>query len=71
MIQYGFVTLFVAAFPLAPFFAICNNLVEMRVDAFNLVSQYRRQVARRMANTKNIIDEIMKFVTYCAVISNV
>jgi hypothetical protein len=65
------VTLFVAAFPLAPFFAIINNLIELRVDAFNIVNQYRRPVARRVANTKTIIDELMKFVTYAAVISNV
>lgn len=71
VIQYGLVTLFVAAFPLAPFFAIINNLIELRVDAFNIVNQYRRPVARRVANTKTIIDELMKFVTYAAVISNV
>ena len=32
-IQYGFITLFVAAFPLAPFFAFINNIVEIRLDA--------------------------------------
>ena len=26
VIQYGFVTIFVAAFPLAPFFALINNI---------------------------------------------
>jgi hypothetical protein len=30
VIQYGFVTLFVAAFPLAPFFALFNNIIEIR-----------------------------------------
>ena len=30
VIQYGFVTLFVAAFPLAPLFALINNVVEIR-----------------------------------------
>ncbi len=30
VIQYGFVTLFVAAFPLAPFFALLNNIFEIR-----------------------------------------
>ncbi len=30
VIQYGFITLFVAAFPLAPFFALLNNILEIR-----------------------------------------
>ena len=33
VIQFGFVTLFVAAFPLAPFFALLNNVIEIRLDA--------------------------------------
>ena len=32
-IQYGFITLFVAAFPLAPLCALINNLFEIRLDA--------------------------------------
>ena len=32
-IQYGFITLFVAAFPLAPLFALINNIFEIRLDA--------------------------------------
>ncbi|GIX67075.1 anoctamin-4 [Caerostris extrusa] len=31
VIQFGFVTLFVAAFPLAPLFALLNNIVEIRL----------------------------------------
>ena len=29
VIQYGFVTIFVSAFPLAPFFALVNNIIEV------------------------------------------
>ena len=32
-VQYGFITLFVAAFPLAPLFALINNIFEIRLDA--------------------------------------
>ena len=32
-IQYGFITLFVSAFPLAPLCALINNLFEIRLDA--------------------------------------
>ncbi|XP_017464374.1 PREDICTED: anoctamin-7-like, partial [Rhagoletis zephyria] len=40
VLQYGFVTLFVAAFPLAPFFALLNNIFEMRLDAKKLLANY-------------------------------
>ena len=30
VIQYGFVTIFVSAFPLAPFFALINNIIEVK-----------------------------------------
>ncbi len=39
VLQYGFVTLFVAAFPLAPLFALLNNIAEIRLDAFKMVTQ--------------------------------
>ena len=47
MLQYGFVTMFVAAFPLAPFFALLNNLIEIRLDAVNFIHNFRRPVAQR------------------------
>ena len=47
MIQYGFVTLFVAAFPLAPFFALLNNIIEIRLDATKLITQWKRPMAER------------------------
>ena len=36
VIQYGFVTLFVAAFPLAPLFALINNIFEVRIYPLTL-----------------------------------
>ena len=47
MIQYGFITIFVAAFPLAPVFALLNNIIEIRLDAYKLVTQFKRPVASR------------------------
>ena len=44
-LQYGFVTMFVAAFPLAPLIALITNLVEIRIDAVNMVKAFRRPVA--------------------------
>ena len=47
MIQYGFITLFVAAFPLGPFFALINNLLEIRLDAYKFVVVFQRPMAAR------------------------
>lgn len=50
VLQYGFVTIFVAAFPLAPFFALLNNVLEMRFDAKKLLRFHRRPVTQRVRN---------------------
>lgn len=41
-IQYGYVTLFVAAFPLAPFLAYVSNVVEIRTDGWKLLYAFKR-----------------------------
>ncbi|RXN08173.1 anoctamin-6-like isoform X2 [Labeo rohita] len=47
VIQFGFVTLFVASFPLAPLLALFNNLCEIRVDAWKITTQCRRVVPEK------------------------
>lgn len=47
VIQFGFVSLFVASFPLAPLFALLNNVIEIRLDAKKFVTELRRPVAVR------------------------
>ncbi|XP_020292978.1 anoctamin-1 isoform X1 [Pseudomyrmex gracilis] len=63
VLQYGFVTIFVAAFPLAPFFALLNNVFEMRLDAKKLLTLYRRPVGQRVRDIGiwyRILDSISK-----------
>ncbi|XP_060518729.1 anoctamin-4 isoform X2 [Cylas formicarius] len=63
VLQYGFVTIFVAAFPLAPFFALLNNILEMRLDAKKLLTFYRRPVSQRVRDIGvwyRILDSIGK-----------
>ncbi|XP_034248774.1 anoctamin-1-like isoform X2 [Thrips palmi] len=63
VLQYGFVTIFVAAFPLAPFFALLNNVLEMRLDAKKLLTFYRRPVSQRVRDIGvwyRILDSIGK-----------
>uniref|UniRef100_A0A3B4EAQ2 Anoctamin n=1 Tax=Pygocentrus nattereri TaxID=42514 RepID=A0A3B4EAQ2_PYGNA len=50
VLQFGFITIFVAAFPLAPLFALLNNWAEVRLDAHKFVCEYRRPVAERAQN---------------------
>lgn len=42
VLQFGFTTIFVAAFPLAPLLALLNNIIEIRLDAYKFVTQWRR-----------------------------
>ncbi|CAL8116032.1 unnamed protein product [Orchesella dallaii] len=69
VIQYGFVTLFVAAFPLAPFFALLNNVVEIRLDAFKWITQLRRPLAERVEDIGAWYG-ILQGITYTAVVTN-
>lgn len=47
VIQFGFVTIFVSTFPLAPLFALINNVLEIRLDARKMLQNYKRPVAQR------------------------
>ncbi|XP_048580920.1 anoctamin-7 isoform X2 [Nematostella vectensis] len=69
VIQYGFITLFVAAFPLAPFFALANNVFEIRIDADKFVNDLRRSTADR-AQDIGVWFTILDSITKLAVISN-
>ena len=70
VIQFGFITVFVAAFPLAPLFALLNNWIEIRLDGSKYVSEVRRSVADR-AQDIGIWYDILEFIANLAVISNV
>nr|XP_054926460.1 anoctamin-1-like [Dermacentor andersoni] len=68
-IQFGFVTLFVAAFPLAPLFALINNVCEIRLDAYRYSKRLRRPVAERAPNI-GAWQAILRLLARCAVICN-
>ncbi|XP_051847658.1 anoctamin-7 isoform X1 [Antechinus flavipes] len=69
VIQFGFITIFVVACPLAPLFALLNNWFEIRLDAQKFVCQYRRPVAEKAQNI-GIWFQILRVLTHLAVLSN-
>ncbi|KAK3592593.1 hypothetical protein CHS0354_001760 [Potamilus streckersoni] len=69
VLQFGFITIFVAAFPLAPLFALLNNWVEIRLDAHKFVCETRRPVAER-AQDIGVWFSILDALAKLAVISN-
>ncbi|XP_048644452.1 anoctamin-5 isoform X2 [Marmota marmota marmota] len=69
VIQFGFVTLFVASFPLAPLLALLNNIIEIRVDAWKLTTQYRRPVAAK-AHSIGVWQDILYGMAVVSVATN-
>uniref|UniRef100_A0A3Q2UCN6 Anoctamin n=1 Tax=Fundulus heteroclitus TaxID=8078 RepID=A0A3Q2UCN6_FUNHE len=69
VIQFSFTTIFVAAFPLAPLFALINNVVEIRLDAIKMLTLERRMVPKKTNNIGVWID-ILEAIGVLAVIVN-
>ncbi|OQR95625.1 anoctamin [Thraustotheca clavata] len=46
VLQFGFTVLFVGAFPATPMFSLLNNVLEIRIDAYRLLTDYRRPTPR-------------------------
>ncbi|XP_060085778.1 anoctamin-1-like isoform X2 [Ylistrum balloti] len=69
VLQFGFLTLFVAAFPLGPLFALLNNLLEIRFDAAKFITHLRRPLAERTPNI-GVWYNILYGISRIAIISN-
>ncbi|XP_062141320.1 anoctamin-6 isoform X2 [Drosophila sulfurigaster albostrigata] len=69
VIQYGFITLFSLAFPLAPLLALINNVIELRLDAIKMLRFVRRPVGMR-ARDIGVWHSIMTVLTHIAVASS-
>lgn len=73
VIQFGYVSLFAAAFPLTAALALLNNLIEIRTDAYKLLHAVQRPKAKNCADigTWGYILDIMTTVailTNCALV---
>ncbi|CDQ96292.1 unnamed protein product [Oncorhynchus mykiss] len=69
VLQFGFITIFVAAFPLAPLLALLNNVIEIRLDAYKFVTQWRRPMPAR-ATDIGIWHGILEGIGVLSVITN-
>ncbi|KAK9952649.1 hypothetical protein ABG768_018467 [Culter alburnus] len=69
VVQFGFITLFVASFPLAPLLALMNNILEVRVDAWKFTTQFRRPVAAK-AHSIGAWEEILNMIAVFSVVTN-
>lgn len=69
VIQYGFITIFVCAFPLAPCFALINNVLELRLDAKKLLIQHRRPIAQKVRSI-GVWFDIMETIGRISIITN-
>lgn len=70
VIQFGVVTLFVVAFPLAPVLALANNVLELHVDAFKLVD-HRRRPSPHKANSIGTWAYFVNLISKISVMTNV
>jgi len=69
VIQYGYLTLFAASFPLAPLLALVNNLVEIRTDAYKWLMVYNKPFYRGADDIGGWYN-ILEVLSVIAVITN-
>ncbi|KAG9285120.1 hypothetical protein G9A89_008467 [Geosiphon pyriformis] len=69
VVQFGFISLFAPAFPLAPLFAWINNLSEIRGDAFKYIQTRKRPVGL-LAQNIGMWNNILNFISFLSVLTN-
>jgi len=70
VVQYGFVILFVVAFPLTPFLALVNNMAECHIDAYKLCYDTRRP-APHMADSIGMWEYFLNVISKISVATNI
>jgi hypothetical protein len=70
IIQFGYILLFAAAYPLASFVALLSNIVEVRSDLFKMCYVVRRPVPRLGLQENATWCGIMRVFAMAAVITN-
>jgi len=68
-LQFGYVTLFAAACPIAAFFAWVNNVLEMRIDSFKILSDTRRPEFRQSEGIGTWLT-VLEALGYFSIVTN-
>jgi len=68
-VQFGYVCLFVVAFPATPMLALLNNIVEYRVDAVKLGELVRRPIPRSAGDIGTWYS-VLNVVSWLALVTN-
>ena len=69
VVQFGFMSLFAVGFPGAAFFALVNNIQEMRADGIKIVCQHQRAPIE-LREDIGAWETVLSFISYIAVITN-
>ncbi|GMF29822.1 unnamed protein product [Phytophthora lilii] len=69
LVQFGYVSFFSLAFPLAPLLALLNNLLELRTDAFKLCHTKQRPLAHK-ASGIGVWLHVLQIMSVLAVLTN-
>jgi anoctamin-10 len=69
IIQFGYVTLFASAYPLASLISIIANLIEMRADAFKITFVCRRPRSSR-CDGLNVWKKLLEYIVWLSALTN-
>lgn len=70
VVQFGYMILFVAAFPLAPTIAGVSSFLQIRIDAWKLCQAVRRPLPRQ-AEDIGVWEDMLRVLAYAGVLYNV
>ncbi|KAJ4482556.1 calcium-activated chloride channel-domain-containing protein [Lentinula aciculospora] len=70
VIQFGYIVLWSTIFPLTPLFALLNNVLEMRKDAFRIANHERRPIPERTESIGPWLD-VLGFLGWGSAVVNV
>lgn len=70
IVQFGYVSMFVVAYPLVPLLALVSNIFEQRIDAFKMLHQMKRPDPVAAAGIGTWLD-VLEVLSRVAVISNI
>ncbi|CAJ1396036.1 unnamed protein product [Effrenium voratum] len=70
VIEFGYVTLFASAFPLAAALSVVSNMVELKSDMFKLAVVYQRPISHRVSSI-GIWGQLLQIIMSISVLTNV